>query len=103
MAAGNNRAVGITKAYVDAQTGLHTTINNHTHNIYPLTNGGGLTYGGTATNYPYITTATNADLTINGTSMNEMIKLVNQLVERVEELEKLVAVKSVDEESYDVD
>lgn len=101
MAAGNNNAVGINKAYVDA-AGLYTT--QHTHNIYPLTHnhGGHLTYGtGTGTtvvnNYPA------ADLNINGTSMNEMIKLVNQLVERVEELEKLVAVKSVDEESYDVD
>ena len=94
MAAGNNQAVGINKAYVDAN-GLYTT--NHTHNIYP----------NIYTNNPYMvtTTATNgaADLTINGTSMNEMIEIVNKLVEEVEELKKLLAVKLVDEESYDVD
>lgn len=94
MAGGHNHAVGVNKAYVDAN-GAYTT--NPVYNIYPLTNTNGLTYG-TGTTYTQ-----NADLLINGTSMNEIIETVNKLVKEVEELKKLLAVKQVDEESYDVD
>lgn len=122
----------VTKAYVDNTTHNHAVaaLPNHHHTFGTATtypNGAlvarhdanGLYYGTTTTNGWVVADGTvgtpdmrgritindnyNADLTIDGRSLRALMEEVDVLKAELAEMKKLLQVKSVSEESYDVD